>query len=806
MQTNTVTVKEQLNFVLLQPKELPARPEKLSILPVVTNPAHDSILASIFNERSGPTVPMALDFETKGDYTSEDSRTIGVGLADDRGSWYIDFRQSHPNTYRYIMEQLVARQIPLVGHNVFFDAGWPLRDFGIWLNWQHCTYALYKLLATEGFNNQQWGLKAAQKDLLLWKETNEERLDRWLIEHGFHSNISKKKKEGYYFYPNWNENGPRWISPRKSEMWNAPSNILGYYCALDADSTWLLYTGILRPALQGFEQLDQYCGPDYQAYIKLLIEQKLSGIQMHRPKLERYNRYLLAKIEQVKTALIRHPAVQPYIDHRHTLAIRKEIAKQPPQFKKKKEPPKEPTQFNKDGSLSRSWEKWSARINDALYLAPVLSKNWITWQEKYTKVLNTCHFNPNSANQKKELFYDFLYTGAKKINDETYSIRSEAGIMVELPATKSGGPPTDKKALKIFGPVGRLFLDYQNLVKEQQYVHACLMVMDEQNVIHPSFRVPGTLSGRLAGGGTVVIKDGEEYKMNIQQIPKTVGYLSCFIPRPGMAWIDCDHSAIEQVVLAELSKDPTLWKLYGPGAIGHDVYLFNGCSLPGIGDRIKAAGYNLDKFESSCIKGIKEKCKKERAVSKVVTLGSSYGMGAAKLRRTLMLEGIEVSLDEAKAIHRAYWNLYGGVKKYQAELERQYKRNDGWVLNGIGRPIGIDSQYLHDSVNRVIQSTAHDLHILYVTIVCKLLKEAGIQWKPIIVDFHDQMIVEVRAEDAECVKHLMGSTAYDILNQQLGGQIPIKGDANVIRNMAQAKCSKEDIEAYIEELGIDEHD
>jgi len=44
---------------------------------------------------------------------------------------------------------------------------------------------------------------------------------------------------------------------------------------------------------------------------------------------------------------------------------------------------------------------------------------------------------------------------------------------------------------------------------------------------------------------------------NCQQLPKSRGYLECWKPRSGHVWVSIDHSSLEQVVLAELSRDPT---------------------------------------------------------------------------------------------------------------------------------------------------------------------------------------------------------------------------------------------------------
>jgi len=85
------------------------------------------------------------------------------------------------------------------------------------------------------------------------------------------------------------------------------------------------------------------------------------------------------------------------------------------------------------------------------------------------------------------------------------------------------------------------------------------------------------------------------------------------------------------------------------------------------------------------------------------------------------------------------------------------------------------------------QSTGHDLHLYYIGIVQQLLKQEGIPWEPVIVDFHDQMIVEVDPKDADRVQYLMGVKAYEILNARVNGLIRIKGEANIVQNLAYAK-------------------
>lgn len=684
---------------------------------------------------------MALDLETRGgDPSSPLSQVVGIGLSDDRGSLYIDLGSAEPGTYEWLLSTLYSEQIPLIAHNLFFDGAFLLRDSGKWHNWVHCTYALYKLLSTEGWIGQRWSLKDAQVDLLGWQETNEKELDEWLVGNGFGRQVTSS------------ETGEVTLRPDKGEMWRAPASILGKYCALDADSTYLLYTQVLLPALSKFSFLGEYSGPLYVRYIHLLIKQRMSGIRIDRERLSAHQENLTNQITQLEADFLEHPDISPLINKWNSLILEEHLSREPERFLKKKMG-KEPPQFKKDGSLSINWQKWEAKRLEP----PVQSKNWEKWEATRIELSQTNHFNINSNTQKQWLFYEQL------------------GNPILL-TTESGQPATDEKALKGFGEPGALLIKQNELFKERGYVDAVLSHSPD-GVLHPSFRVPGTLTGRLSGTGGV----------NVQQMPKSREFLECWRARPGMKWVQMDFTALEQVVLAELSRDPALWRLYGPGAPKNDVYLFTGAQLPVIGKAIREAGYDPLLPTPEGIQAAKKQAKKERGISKVITLASSYGAGPKKIKQTLNLEGIPISLEECEKIHKGYWDLYRGVKEWEKELLRQYRNNGGWVLNGLGRPIGIDSFLEKDIVNRVVQSTGHDILVLWLLKYSELLEKEGIPFTHIIADLHDESILEVPEEFAERALEVVQVEAIDWLNGQLCGKIPLKGEGKIADSLADIK-------------------
>lgn len=748
---NLVSVTSHLKpFSLLSPGHHPPR-----VGPGSSFNLFNPELSSVLDQISSSGV-VALDWETNGlPLYHPDFRAVGLGLAWDTGSAYWDL----PGWERWRQEIaapiLQAAAGRLVAHNVYYDDGvaWRvMRQHGDWLA---CTYGLYYQLANEGFLGQQWGLKPAQRDLLGWRETNEGELDSWLIDAGYIQNFKKEKKEDYYH--RIIEGEDRWVKPDKSQMWRAPMEILGKYCILDAEACYLLFTRVLNPVLQQFPGLVDYHARDFLPLVNILVEQHQLGMQLDGDKLASHGQQLGVDIQAAVAEFRGRPEVEQLIHQWETGLYSDFMETEPQQFIKVKLGT-EPAQFKKDGEISKNWEKWVARKN----LPAQLSKNWISWNARREQVeaglLPEYRFNLNSDKQLGWLLYDQL------------------GYPVEPTLlTETGKPSLSEDALGLMGDLGKILVRRNLLQKEREYVESYLNLLTGASLLHPSFRVPGTLTGRLAG------KDP-----NIQQVPKTRGTLSCFIPRPGTVWVDCDVNALEQVVLAELSNDPSLLQLYGPGAKPNDVYLFVGSQLPGgLGDRIRAAGYDPTRPSPEGIAAAKKSCKTERSIAKTVVLASSYGAGPAKIHKTLRLAGIDITEDQVRDIHRTYWDIFQGVKVYSRKLEREWTARGGWVMNGVGRPIGVDEMFKKDIVNRVVQSTGHDLLLKYIRHLRSNL--SSIPWAPIIMDWHDQTIVEVPEAYAEEVKYLMETVSFSDLNQELGGTIPLKGTAAIVRNLAESK-------------------
>lgn len=683
---------------------------------------------------------IAADIETKGnkvhDYNSE---VVGIGLADSKTILYFDVKDN-PDIYKTILKALYECNKQLIGFNINFDASYFHRDWSQiinqpisgpslkWHKWLYDCYALYKQLAGEGWPGQEWNLKSAQIDLLNWEDKGNIELNEWLINNGYFTSVSLTAKKGYQ----WHEPSQRFCRPDLGKMYLAPAEILGYYCGLDAASTYMLLVEVFVPTIQRLPSKAQssfyfYHTELFITSVKWNIEQQLRGLKINKDNLIKYTEQLSKEIIKTKEAFYNHPDVAPFVSVWNDTIIDRHLGKQP-------------LMKTKSGADS---------------------KNYMNWLVKHEKIKNEQHFNMDSGPQRAWLFYDCL------------------GHEVLL-KTEKGNPATDKKALLAWGEPGKLLKKSNDKTKELGYVQSCINNLSESpdGRLHPQYRIPGTLTCRIAGAGA----------FNVQQQPKSKDYLKEWVPSEDyLTWIDADVESLEAVVLAELSKDKTMRYLYDPSSPKNDIYLYVGAFLPGIRDKILAAGYNPDNPTLDGIAAAKKEAKKERQIAKQCVLGFQYGMGPKKLRASLALEGIKISEQESYEIYKAYWSLFQGIRDFNKHLETEWRQRGGWVYNGIGRPVAVYEMFLRDINNRVVQSTGHDI-LMYVNYqLYQLRNETKIEFWPIIIDWHDSSLVECLKSDKDEVLKLFNE-AYKRCNEWLKGDLLIRTKPQIVNNLAESKC------------------
>jgi hypothetical protein len=154
------------------------------------------------------------------------------------------------------------------------------------------------------------------------------------------------------------------------------------------------------------------------------------------------------------------------------------------------------------------------------------------------------------------------------------------------------------------------------------------------------------------------------------------------------------------------------------------------------------------------------------------------------------LQGINIPLEEMWEIHDGQRQLHAGVDQYQSALVDEWNRRGGWVLSGLGFPTPVYEKKLKDCVNRVVQRTGHDVHVIQVWILHSMLEDAGIRSVGVVWDFHDQYIFQVSEEDGPRALEVAERAAEE-LNRWLGGDVRIKYGPRLTRSMSEAKMEEE---------------
>lgn len=681
---------------------------------------------SVLDQLSGP---VALDIETTG-VNAEDptQRIVGIGLADASHIYYFDlFTVTNPRNIDLLFDWVRGYGPGFIVYNAMFESAWFHRYF--------------QPVAGEVETIKHLNVVADVYGMY-----------RQLAQEGYPDQKWGLKKAQIDLL-GWEDAGDieldEWLvaaghvkvtkKPDKSKMYLAPAEILGYYCGLDCASTYQLWAEVMLPSIEGYPWKQRYL--DYHDVfldnVKLLAENQLTGIPVDKPEMERFNAWLLQEIVDIQAefwALPEIAALLPDYAAENCKPLARKLAAEPPK------------QFKKNGEVS---------------------KNYLKHFEQIELLRSTAQPNLNSTDDLAWIFYTKL----------GYPILTE---------TPAGKPGTGRSALPGWGTPGAKIKELKDTVKLQGYVEKCLSLLREYPLeggkteyrIHPHFIAPGTLTGRLAGSGG----------WNVQQLPKNPNYLACFRPEEGRAWVNLDFTSLENVVLAELTRDTSMMKLYGPSAPpSQDAYLFNASQLPIIGPKILATGYHPDRPTQETVDKAKKECKKERNIGKLLTLSANYGAGPGKIHQSLNLQGMELTFEEAQQLHQGFWKLYDGIRQYGRHLKQHAEANNMCVLNGMGRPVMREPNLVKDMVNAVGQSTGHDILMYYICILRDQMQIAGIDWKPVILDWHDQILVSVRTEDAELTQKIMQDWSMACLNDLLDGIIPMRGDADIVSNLAEAK-------------------
>lgn len=393
------------------------------------------------------------------------------------------------------------------------------------------------------------------------------------------------------------------------------------------------------------------------------------------------------------------------------------------------------------------------------------------------EVLAEMQFNGMHV-EKDELkeFGDKLKIDLDKLTNEIYELCGEKfninstqqlGVILfeklKLPVYKKTkkGYSTDVDILeKLKGqhPVIEKILEYRSLMKlNSTYVEGLLPYINEKTKrIHSYFHQTVTATGRISST-----------EPNLQNIPTRIELgkklRKVFKPEEGNIFVDADYSQIELRVLAHISKDE------------HMITAFN-------------ENQDIHKQAASKVLGIpiEEVTKEQRSSAKAVNFGIVYGISDFGLAQQL-----GISNKQAKQYIEQYLEKYSGIKKFMDEIVEKAKEQ-GYVETLFHRrryiPELSSNNYMvrqfgaRAAMNTPIQGTAADIMKIAMINVYNELKKEKLDAK-IILQVHDELIIECRKEEKEKVKKILKNCMENAITLV----VPLKVDISEADNWYEAK-------------------
>jgi DNA polymerase-1 len=330
-----------------------------------------------------------------------------------------------------------------------------------------------------------------------------------------------------------------------------------------------------------------------------------------------------------------------------------------------------------------------------------------------------------------------------------------------LPAgkkTKTGWSTNAAVLDKLRGkhPIVEQILDYRTLTKlKSTYADGLLKEISADGRIHTNFQMTVTATGRLSST-----------EPNLQNIPvrRELGaqIRKMFVASPGRVLVDADYSQIELRLLAHIANDETMIAAFRSGEDIHAVTASQVFGVP-----------------------LAEVTPLQRSHAKAVNFGIVYGISAFSLA-----QDIGVFQSEAKAYMDSYFAKYHGVRAYMTRVVEQAKA-DGYVTTLFGRRrdlpelkssnFNLRSFGERVALNMPIQGTAADIIKAAMVRVDARMRAEHLQAR-LLLQVHDELIVECPAEEAETVKAILVEEMEHVVDYR----VPLLVDAKIGASWAEA--------------------
>ena len=350
-------------------------------------------------------------------------------------------------------------------------------------------------------------------------------------------------------------------------------------------------------------------------------------------------------------------------------------------------------------------------------------------------------FNINSTKQLGTILFEKLKLPVLKKTKSGYS--TDVEVLEKL-----------KKEHNIIEKI----LDYRQLCKlNSTYVEGLIPYINESdNKIHTYFHQTVTATGRISSTDP-----------NLQNIPTRFDLgkqiRKVFKPEKGYIFVDADYSQIELRVLAHISGDE------------HMIQAFNN-------------NEDIHRQTASKVFGIplEEVTSKQRSDAKAVNFGIVYGISDFGLG-----EQLGIGRKQAKQYIEQYLEKYEKIKEFMENI-KEYAKEKGYVETLFNRRRYIPEMNSNNfmvrqfgarvAMNTPIQGTAADIMKIAMINLYKELKNRNLTSR-ILLQIHDELLLEVKEEEKEEVKELLKASMENAFKLS----VPLEVELSEANNWYEAK-------------------
>ncbi|MCD8333452.1 MAG: DNA polymerase I [Clostridiales bacterium] len=295
-------------------------------------------------------------------------------------------------------------------------------------------------------------------------------------------------------------------------------------------------------------------------------------------------------------------------------------------------------------------------------------------------------------------------------------------------------------------------LEYRQLTKlKSTYAEGLGACIAADGRIHTTFNQTITATGRLSST-----------EPNLQNIPirMELGRLirKVFIPKEGYVFLDADYSQIELRVLAHMSEDQNLIEAYRHAEDIHRITASQVFHTP-----------------------VDEVTPLQRRNAKAVNFGIVYGISSFGLSQDL-----SISRKEAEEYIKNYFATFPGIKRFLDRMVEEAKEK-GYAVTMFGRrrpvPELSSGNFMQRqlgeriAMNSPIQGTAADIIKIAMIRVYRRLESEGLKSR-LILQVHDELLVETAADEIEQVKAILSEEMHNAADLSVDLEVDMNAGEN----------------------------